>query len=40
MEGCGIRNELNAHAIEARHRCLARDCIRGFCSLNLCELSL
>jgi hypothetical protein len=40
VEGCGIRNELNAHAIEARHRCLARDCIRGFCSLNLCELSL
>jgi len=40
VEGCGIRDELNAHAVEARHRCLARDCIRGFCSLNLRELSL
>jgi hypothetical protein len=40
VEGCGIRDELNAHAIEARHRCLAPDCIRGFCSLNLRELSL
>jgi hypothetical protein len=38
VEGCGVRDELNA--IEARHRCLAPDCIRGFCSLNLRELSL
>jgi hypothetical protein len=22
VEGCGIRDELNAHAIETRHRCL------------------
>ena len=40
VEVCGIRDELNAHAIEARHSYLAPDCIRGFCSLNLRELSL
>ncbi len=40
VEGCGILDELNAHAIEARHQCLAPDCIRGFCSLNLREPSL
>ena len=40
VEVCGIRDELNAHAIEARHSYLAPDYIRGFCSLNLRELSL
>jgi hypothetical protein len=40
VEGCGILDELNLHAIEVRHRCLAPDCIRGFCSLNLRELPL
>jgi hypothetical protein len=39
VEGGWILDELNAHAIEVRHRCLAPDCIRGFCSLNLRDLS-
>jgi hypothetical protein len=51
VEGCGVRDELNAHAIEARHRCLAPDCIRGLArrllfgsplmlSLGLCAVLL